>query len=284
MVRLEGYCFTTNKVEYRIPRLWMARASHFLPMKLRRKLSSKPKLDTTIEPFFPEEPAFSAFLSFRDFSPHTDRTGGSSPEFYHKLRLSMADEKGNRFDPASGELLEGVSENSYWAAQTAAFPRRGKRLFLEVREGSRLVKQFNIRNPARGVYPDWKPRSLPIKISKGELEVRLTKFSTLNTTAYDPNEFSHTICAFEVFEHGKPTTNWWPAVAEISDATGNHWKPQWSRRFERMDGNTRFTGFLGGLWPGENAWRIRVRVKNLRSRGEPQTEEFDFTATPTQEL
>jgi hypothetical protein len=78
-----------------------------------------------------------------------------------------------------------------------------------------------------------------------------------------------TECFFRVRENGRETYDWMPVLFEVSDATGNHWTPSFSadnpfnfKRYNaRVENNLMRSEFLGALWPGESAWKLRAEFK-----------------------
>src|SRR5688500_128693 len=87
--RLEGYDFSTNRVEYRLPK---SIADHklvrALPKAVRQWLPlSKPQMRTFTRPPFPDEPVLSAA-----FTIHLPASANAPA-----LRIVSADENGNEF-------------------------------------------------------------------------------------------------------------------------------------------------------------------------------------------
>ena len=149
-----------------------------------------------------------------------------------------------------------------------SFPRRGGKILLHEYEWdqnwnqrSRLA-EFTTPNPARGPFPVWQPRPLPLTSTNGDLEFTLTQFKngvsarhanpTRATNAHD----AAVLASFRVAQRGQPLTNWQPVGIEARDATGNQaGNTSWSQ--STKDGEETMT-YQSGLWPGEPAWRLRV--------------------------
>src|SRR5688572_22235667 len=107
----------------------------------------------------------------------------------------------------------------------AAFPRRGRKLTLRLMDGEKPMAEFRIPNPCPGSHPVWKASAVPASVTNGTLEVSLEKFVA------DVGR-QRTRCTFRVREHGQDTTAYLPVGFEISDATGNHWRPMLQRPAE----------------------------------------------------
>src|SRR2546422_442065 len=102
----------------------------------------------------------------------------------------------------------------------------------------------------------------------GELDVSLVKFrafqfGTPMTSKDGSHVYPRTQCAFWVRERGRETFGWRPVSFEISDATGNHWRPFRDERLEGVEGALVQAGFLGALWPEEDAWKLRVEFRKV---------------------
>jgi hypothetical protein len=140
-----------------------------------------------------------------------------------------------------------------------AFPRRGKELhmhFVENANGDHRLADFTISNPCPGPHPTWNPQSMPVNFKDLSFEFSLQKFSADQSN-------SRTVCGFRVREGGRITLTWQPIGLEVSDATGNHWRPWLDSRLASVDGDVTTLGFFGALWPGEDAWKLRVEFKRL---------------------
>ena len=87
--------------------------------------------------------------------------------------------------------------------------------------------------------------------------MKLTDFAVERPEEYGET-FPATRCGFQIFQDGNPTTNWIPQKAEIFDATGNHWSPFWYKERAHFADSIFHIRFFGALWPGEEAWKLRV--------------------------
>jgi hypothetical protein len=92
--------------------------------------------------------------------------------------------------------------------------------------------------------------------------------------------YPRTECAFRVRENGRESTAWRPLFFEISDATGNHWRAWGDSHMEGVDGNEILAGFLGALWPGEDAWKVRVEFKRVAEFPENELLRIDHIPIP----
>src|ERR1051325_8217944 len=265
--RLEGYSFSANRVEYRLPETSLDRVFRSLPKTVRQFLPKPmPMMRDIITPFFPGEPVLSCA-----FSVSVPRGAQS----VNALRVVTADENNDEFDPVgqSAGMIGGVP--IYWATEVPVFPRRGRFVTLKLKQNDEVVAQFQIRNPATGPYPQWKPTPLPVISRSNELQAALTDFKTQFQNEYTAQQVPSTICSFQLSDQGTSGTNWIPKTAEVSDATGNHWLVFWDKRYSRIEGNIQTVGFLGALWPGEDAWKLQVGFEKQCGYAENELIHFD---------
>jgi hypothetical protein len=159
--------------------------------------------------------------------------------------------------------------------EARAFPRRGHELQLLLMDGEKAMAEFTIKNPCPGPHSVWKPRQVPIAVTNGALEISLEKFVADVVR-------QRTQCMFRVREHEQESNAYLPAVFEISDATGNHWRPVIEPPVQETNGLV--TGsFFGALWPEEEAWKLRVGFKPADKGSKDQTAHmFEFVAKPEQ--
>jgi RNA polymerase sigma factor (sigma-70 family) len=243
--KIERYEFQAAPVRYTVP-------------------PSGPRPTTEISsPEFPGEPLLSAEFSW---PVETDVVG---------MRVATSDEEGNEFDPVV-QTLGGVEANegrAYWVGEMQAFPRRGKNVRLRLLNNGIQFAELTIPNPAPGPHPEWTAQPLPVHQQDGDLEVTLTDFRSLHpgpTNGVD----ARTECVFNFRENNRETMGWAPASFELSDATGNHWRPSRSENSPykaRMENGSVRTEFLGALWPGEAAWKIRGEFKRVSDFPENET-------------
>ncbi len=269
-VQLVEYHFTTNRVVYTLPpkstfdRVFGAKANSF-----RRLLHLQlPPASSTVvcTPDLSGEPALSAAFVIQ------------GP--FDGLRLAVADGAGNEFDPVVQYLAH--PETSY-VGEAPAFPRRAKNLRLKLLTQRGKIAEFKIPNPAFQIYPQWQPQTLPATVTNGNLEVSLTRFETWNpgaATYSEPNIYPKTVCRFAIAENGSPTVDWRATSFELFDATGNHWRALWDSRFDKADGAEIVAGFLGGLWPGEHAWKMKVEFKRIGHFQEEELLRLDGIPVP----
>src|SRR5207248_1500173 len=117
------------------------------------------------------------------------------------------------------------------------------------------------------------PRPLPMSVIDDELEFSLVKFRSYQSgaaTFTKEGVYPRTQCEFHVRERGRDSTSWRPVSFEVSDATGNHWRPPPDSSLEGVEGIEVLAGFLGALWPGEDAWKLKVEFR--RASGFPENE------------
>ena len=147
-----------------------------------------------------------------------------------------------------------------------AFPRRGAAMTLRVyqrdpRGGRQLAATFELPNPARGKYPEWRPASPSALVKHGDLEITFKRL--LVGVNYDtkpaaprPGEEAWARAEFDVKESGGPTDVWFPDGIELEDATGNKTRQNsWS---SGAQAGTAYLRWQPYLWPSEAAWKIRV--------------------------
>jgi RNA polymerase sigma factor (sigma-70 family) len=246
--RLERYEFKAGSVKYAYP----PGSAHPSQMVVGSSYSILPS----------REPMLSA-----EFSWKTDAT--HPPAF--TMRVAAADDKGNWFDPGGNDTA-GIGEESgrqYWATGISVFPRRGKEVRLRlIANNTDAIAELTIPNPARKSYPVWQPQPLPVSATATGLEVTLEEFLSVQTVTNEDHA-PRTECFFRVRENGRETFDWMPIQLEVSDATGNHWTPSWSaddpfnfKPFNaRVENSLMRSEFLGALWPGESAWKLRAEFK-----------------------
>jgi hypothetical protein len=155
-----------------------------------------------------------------------------------------------------------------------AFPRRGKELELRLMDGEKELARFTIPNPAPGPHPTWRPSPLPIVATDRELEVTLDEFTT------DAIQ-QRTACVFRVRSQQQPTTEWLPISVEISDATGNRWRPGIAEKPSPSKDGLQTLNLFGGLWAEEEAWKLRVEFAFPTAGAEGKTSRVvEFVAKP----
>ena len=203
-------------------------------------------------------------------------------------RVEIFDEVGNVFDgieiQGSVGTMGGTHSTRMNVWVLAAFPRRGSKLGLRVLAESNQVRQaiaeFRIPNPVRGKYPIWQADSLPIIRQAGDLTVTLMEFSSVPTKR-DGTPGS-TKLDFELREAGLPAANSWEiAGVKVSDATGNHWQPQFLFRAVTEAGRAKLEWGGGALWPGESAWKVRTELS--RTANYAPEESVTWTGIPVPE-
>lgn len=263
VIKLEDYAFRPGTVRYDVPNRPFARAlAKVLPDVVIRKIGwARPGITVFAgNASFPNEPLLSAAFSSRSPSGNSRRAG---------TRLVVANERGQAFD----SVLNSFGNGSVFEA--SAFPRRGKELRLRLMYDDSALAEFRIPNPCPGPHPVWKAGPIPVAVTNAELEIILEKF------AADTDRL-RTWCVFRVRENGHRSTTWLPAVYEVSDATGNHWRPAVDPPLQGANG--RVIGcFLGALWPDEDAWKVRVEFRSLDKESKNRLSfVVEFLAKPEQ--
>jgi len=191
------------------------------------------------------------------------------------VRVTTADDQGNEFDPVvqaitSFPIKEG---RGYTVQDVPVFPRRGTNVHLRLLDNGIQFTEVTIPNPAPGPHPEWTAEPLPLHQQNGNLEVTLTEFRCLHPGPKNGPD-ARTECVFNFREDNRETVGWVPASVEIADATGNHWRPPRSDNSpyrEKVENGTIRTEFLGALWPGEAAWKIRGEFKRMSNFPENET-------------
>jgi hypothetical protein len=269
VVTLLEYQFTSNRVEYRYPKEFLF--EKFLPTEIRKKFERATAKRVFVRPENPGEPMLSCAMTVRVPREEHGFTG----------RLVVGDEHGNEFDPV-GQSAGNSGENpAFEVFEAHAFPRRGEKLKLKLRMNAETIAEFEVPNPARGEYPQWKVEPLPISAKAGDLEVRLVELSTERPKEYSGEKFPNTRCVFELAQRGEATTNWVPLRAEFSDATGNRWQPFWYREQMRYEGARLTVPFMGALWAGEEAWKVRMDFRQQAGFAEDELVRWEGLEVPT---
>jgi len=260
IVRLERYEFRSDTVQYHQAEQQVSQAIwNSLPKDAKKKVS-RPGVTVVVSPDFPNEPVLSVAFSAHDASGKRQDAG---------TRLAVLDDRGQSFDG----VVNFMGSSGVFSA--AAFPRRGRKLTLRLMDGEKPMAEFRIPNPCRGPHPVWKPQALPLAVTNGSLEISLVNFVADVAR-------QRTRCAFRVREHGQDSRAYLPVGFEISDATGNHWRPMVARPAEETNGHVTVQLF-GALWPEEEAWKLRVEFKAVdKDSGDQSARIVEFLARPEQ--
>jgi len=188
---------------------------------------------------------------------------------FYDLRATMADEKGEEWEmrpsemPMDSSRRNTLDDISRWTF--SAFPRRGKVLTFRIYTRNRSdqwgrLAEFRMRNPTPGPYPLWKPMTLPVTLTNGDLAVSLVEL-TSGTKAIQslPGQRPFTLARFKVIQNGEPTDAWIADWMEATDATGNE------ADFPIIDyaltnGVISYDAKGTSMSPSE-VWRLRVRFR-----------------------
>lgn len=244
-----------RRCELRMAPSWGFWLDRFVPPRVRQGLPFGPQ--TTLASIESVNGGEALFLTLRH------ATGGVSSGYLWG-RIRLADETGQTFDGVISSSGVGIGGDIHQMLQAPAFPRRGRELILTIEGWPRnnltgpLVKlaTFGLPNPERGTYPQWTATPLPQTHTNGNLVATLVSARTgawwvEDPTFRNPGDLPGTSLQFRTSTLGGGTA-WTPRSVEVSDATGNHWRP-----------GTR-PGLAGQvflrdvLWPGEAAWKLRV--------------------------
>jgi hypothetical protein len=261
VIRLEGYAFRPGKVRYDLPNRPIARLlAKVLPEAAKKRVRwLRPEVTVFVTASFPNEPVLSAAFSSRDLE---NRSALGT-------RIVVLDDRGQTFD----SVLNYLGNNGVFEA--VAFPRRGHELRLRLMNGEEAMAEFRIKNPCPGPHAVWKPQPMPVAVTNAALKISLEKFVADAAS-------QRTRCGFRIRNHGQESAAYLPAVFEISDATGNHWRPAVDPPVQQTNGWV--TGsFFGALWPDEEAWKLRVEFKPADKGFKDQTARVvEFVAKPEQ--
>jgi hypothetical protein len=201
---------------------------------------------------------------------------GKRAQGFTYTRLVVFDEQGNTFDGGTSMGTLGTSDGTLtlridgWVPP--AFPRRGKTLGLRYFENKgkewKQVAEFRAPNPASGNYPTWVAEPLPATKIDGDLSVTLENLKSGlskpdHTRPAGSNEIAVTEATLRVTQAGRANDAWRPEAVEISDATGNHWKPYPHVVSVKHESDEDFFSFDGALWPGEAAWKMRFEFSRV---------------------
>lgn len=263
LITLEGYAYASGPVIYRSsdhPQFEFL--THWLPASLRG-FARRPAIHGAVlsNPEAPLEPILSA--AFSSLAPQGKKEGAGT-------RLAVSDEQGQSFDPGVNHLGgNGVFE-------VDAFPRRGHELTLRLMQGQALLASFKIPNPAPGPHPKWVASPLPQTTQDREFEATLEQFIV------DPLN-NRTECHFTIRFQNQRTTEWKPLSFEVSDATGNRWRPALDTSSRTSDPPHVMGRFFGALWHAEEAWKLRVTFTSSTAQAETSASRtVEFLAKPTE--
>ena len=189
-------------------------------------------------------------------------------------RLRVIDNEGNTFDACWGASTLGMQDATVNVWQIRAFPRRSQKLWLEFlamdTTGNWVgIGKFEVPNPLFARAPQWTPESLPITRRDGDLSATLAEFVSgepmTRRSGRDPLTAPRkTRVRLTFAENGVSSENWRVQKLTISDPTGNDWFPYLD--FVKKDFNWAANGaveFLGALWPGEQACKLRTELVRI---------------------
>lgn len=161
-------------------------------------------------------------------------------------------------------------------------PRRGNamtlRLYRRKSDGKReLVGAFELSNPARGKFREWRPQPAPAVVKQRDLEITFKQLLVgvsyeTRPAAPRPGEEAWARAEFDVKENGVTTDVWFPDGIELEDATGNKTRQNsWS---SGVQGGAAYLRWQPYLWPSEAAWKIRVEFMRNHEKAVFSTNEL----------
>ena len=160
--------------------------------------------------------------------------------------------------------------------QFEAVPRRSRMLHLVFQEkilrNEKELGTLHLQNPLFGRYPQWKAEPLPASRMAGDVEVKLTEFAfSSNTPA--PGVSRESSFSIETESPRGSRESWLVESCELSDATGN----DLFQGYSNPEGTNSYR-LRGTLWPGEQAYKLRLGLK--RATGYEPGETITFTNLP----
>lgn len=269
-LRLEAVSY--GKEHFR-PGVWWHPLARRLPADWQRKLKvdAGPAMST-------REPSLGVWLSW-------DKSGATSSGWWD---FGLVDEQGveapTRSTSNHSYSRSGQPEARGYAF--TAFPRRGSSMILRVyqrdsRGGRQLAASFNLSNPARGNYPEWRLVSAPASVKRGDLEISFKQLLVgvsydTKPTAPKQGEEAWARADFDVKERGVRSDVWFPDGIEMEDATGNKLRQNsWSSGAQGGAAHLRWQPYL---WPSEAAWKIRVEFLRNHEKAVFSTNELIVVA------
>ncbi len=186
---------------------------------------------------------------------------------FYDLRATIAAEQGEEWEMRPTQIimrslspnpLDGITPWNF-----PAFPRRGKILTFRIyaRNSSDqwdTLVEFKMRNPTPGPYPAWKPMTLPVTRTNGDLEVSLVELrSGTKPIRWLPGPRPFTVARFRVNQNGHPSESWIPDRMEATDATANEGSFQMINS-GATNGLIFYDAQCTSLSPSE-VWRLRMR-------------------------
>ena len=209
------------------------------------------------------------------------------PQYQHIPTAALVDESGN----AAGVLVTpNLTTNAVWSfIPFSVVPRRSRMLECRLysynrnRDGFDVIGTIRFRNPAFGHFPQWEPEPLPAVKQSGQLQVRLD--AVTNENPYTNLNQADVHWPQTVFSYTMLGADGWTHIrSELIDATGNlitdapanspysgYTVPPRiataSSRLEKVPAAGDAAFFDGVLWPGEEAWRVKMEFKRTPGHG-----------------
>ena len=201
------------------------------------------------------------------------------------LSLVAFDDSGNASLASMGSGVVGSDDGRRFRTVHSwvlgPFPRRSKRIGLRVVQTAgdektwKTLAEFHTANPFYTNYPVWQSEDLPATKSDGDLAVTLNSLETglclaeLDRAAAS-NEVPATRAMFQIDPASQAGSAWAAKGIEISDATGNRWRPYYPYEGLKQNGCSNELTFMGNLWPGEAAWKLRFEFARTSGFGDDE--------------
>ena len=198
-------------------------------------------------------------------------------------RLRIRDNQGNVYDGNGRNGMMSTTGQKVGVFIASVFPKRSEELFaeflIETKPGTWTnIGPFPIPNPEFKDYPQWTPEPLPQRQVDDDFVATLKRFQSgpqplLAEANADMSVVPRSVLLdFEFGESGVLTDEYRVHRVTLSDATGNKWSPRFNPikplRNQWVTNGTAL--FVGGVWPGEDAWKINLEV--IRERNHSDTE------------
>src|SRR5579863_6674194 len=179
-------------------------------------------------------------------------------------------------------IMSWIAMSQAEAVQYDVFPRRQRDITMNFFYHQQTNFQQSVTkcgtlcfpNPLYRSYPQWKPETLPATKSAGDLEITVDRVETgynyhavATSTGIGAVATNHDVSrltgdnwtSVDAKIHSRSGSNetWSIVSAEASDATGNHahsMSTSWI-------GAARPFAFLPALWSDEQAWKLRLELK-----------------------
>jgi hypothetical protein len=193
-----------------------------------------------------------------------------------ELSVDLADDDGAIAGTRGYFIFSAGASPCLTALQFEAVPRRSRMLHLLFQEkilrNGKELGTLHPQNPLFGRYPQWKAEPLPASRMAGDVRVKLTKFA-FSSNAPAPAVSRESSFTIETESRWGSHESWLVESCELSDATGNDLFQGYAN-----PAGTNSYRLRGTLWPGEQAYKLRLALK--RVTGYEPGETITFTNLP----